>query len=533
MATFHAANTGNWQTAASWTENSGYPQAADTVYFGAGFTGTITLGQANACANLDMTGNAGTLAFGTQVLTVSASTKLYGTMTATSGNNLTITGGGVQLLGNCGSSTTTINLTTIGQTLTSGGFTWGGKLNFAFAATYVLSGNWINTGLVTYSASTVLNWTTAETITYNGGFTMTNSGVSGTAKHIIGGTGGVITGSSSYAFTSNLTINCTSCTFASGTFYYYYNTFLYTAGTVTNNASLIVGTAGSSSTLSLGSNVNWAAITISTNTSITLGADLYTSGIFKFTNTPTFLGAFNIHCATLYGNYNSGNFSLTIPASQTLYVSTGINLGGDYGGTYVGTIKSGTASSPMYINYSGTVANCKCGAMVFTDVDASGGNMINNYFSSTLTRTKNIRNITNTDLDATGSWCGTLAQETGANARGGSGSCVKLTPKSTSPYDPMYWTFLVPTTASTAFVLNLYQMISSGFNGTMTCTVYDTDNTTTLQAAASVSLTNDGAYHIYSTGSLTPTSTGFCRVVLTVLSSSVAGSIYVDDVSLS
>ena len=531
MATFHAANTGAWQTAASWTENSGYPGATDTVIFGAGFSGTITLGQANACANLDMTGNAGTLAFATYALTVSTSTKLYGTMTATSGNNLTITGGGVQLLGNCGSATTTIYFTTAGQTLTSGGYTWGGKLTIHYAGTFVLSENWVNTGLFAIDYAVVLNQTTNETLTCNGGLYNNGGLLSGTVNIIIGGTGGTISqNSGSYSIANNLTFNCTSATIGVN-FGYRTGTMTYTAGTITTSNSTLYIFA--SCTLTGISNISWNNFVIYGNSeTITMNSDLNCTGTLKvgFTN-PVITGG-NINCGTFYVNYFNGTSGLTLDAGTTLTIADAIQIPGDFSGVYVLTLKSGTPSSYVNLVYNGTAANCQVSKCTFTDIDASGGNPIRNFIGGTLTRTKNIWNLVVADFSPTGVWgAGAVAQETGANARGGSGSAVKLTPTALADY--MYWTYLVPTTASTAFVLNLYHMITSGFNGSMTVTVYDTDNTTVKINAASVTLVNDGAYHLYQTASISPTATGFCRVVLKVLNGAVAGSVYIDDISLS
>ena len=127
-----------------------------------------------------------------------------------------------------------------------------------------------------------------------------------------------------------------------------------------------------------------------------------------------------------------------------------------------------------------------------------------------------------------GAYC-TGIKEDGANARGGSGSCVKLNPSSTT--DKLIWTFLVPTTAVTAFQLTFWHKITASYNGSLKCTIYDTDNTTKLLNAEAVSFTDDAAYHQYTATSTEPTTTGFCRVVLEILDGAVSGDIYVDDVS--
>jgi hypothetical protein len=201
-------------------------------------------------------------------------------------------------------------------------------------------------------------------------------------------------------------------------------------------------------------------------------------------------------------------------------------------GTAAGTIKSGTASTHFHLNYLGLASACKIFQAIFTDIDASGSSQpIDNWYGGTLTRCTNIINRTSADLKQTGiinegASAGTVAKET-TLAR--SGTCVKLTPTSTT--DNMYWDYLVPTTALTAFTLKFYHLITATFNGTMTCTIYDTDNTTKLLNAESVSFTADDAYHQYSATQVTPTLTGFCRVRLTILKGAGAGSIYIDDVT--
>ena len=384
MATYTAvAGGGNWNSTATWG-GSGYPVAGDTAQITSAMTGTVTVNVASACAVLNMTGNGGTLAFGTQVLTVSAGTTLSGTITATSGNNLTITGGGVTLAGNCGSSTTTINLTTIGQTLTSGGFTWGGKINFNYAGTFVLNGNWINSGSWIVTLALVLNWTTNETFTFTGGCALSGA-VSGTAKIVIGGTGNSIGGSSS-TVSSNVDINCTSCTFA-GNFSYSTKTLSWIAGTVTASAGTLV--LPGSCTLVAISNINWLNITIMTaSCTVTSNSTLTCSGIFKAAYPGMVVTGCNVTCGTFLVDYYQGSPSFTMDAGKTL-TSGKIQISGCFADTYTMTIKSGTGSSPMYINYTGTPANCQVSRTIFTDVDASSGNQIFNYFGSTLTRCNN------------------------------------------------------------------------------------------------------------------------------------------------
>jgi hypothetical protein len=126
---------------------------------------------------------------------------------------------------------------------------------------------------------------------------------------------------------------------------------------------------------------------------------------------------------------------------------------------------------------------------------------------------------------------GTVTKESGANARGGSGNCAKLNPTSTTLQ--LYWSFLVPVTASTAFTLKFWHKITSGFNGSLKVTVYDSDDDATLlHTIETVTLTDDGAYHEFTSSSLTPTDTGLCRVKIEALDGASTGDIYIDDLTV-
>lgn len=244
-----------------------------------------------------------------------------------------------------------------------------------------------------------------------------------------------------------------------------------------------------------------------------------------------FAGNYDVTIANLRGNSSSNNASIALPTGRTLNITNSLKISTVPGGVgYTYTLKGGTVGSPAtaYLNYSGTAANCQVVGVTFTDIDASSSSMlITNYNGGTLTRTINILNTTQADMRQVGCWgAGSVAANT-AQAR--SGTCVALTP--TSATDPYYWTFLVPTTASTAFTLKFWHRITASFDGTMTLTVYDTDNTTKLVNAASVTFTDDGAYHQFTSASITPTATGFCRCVLKLLFGTAGTAVYIDDVS--
>jgi hypothetical protein len=137
-ATFHAANTGNWTTASTWAENSGYPVAGDTVIFDANSAGkTVTLSTGAACAVLDMTGNTtGVLAMGGYNLNTTGNITLAG-----SGSNITATSGSFLIGG------TTPTITCNGIYIPA--------VYFSTSTTVTLGSDLLVTGLLKYSGSTM------------------------------------------------------------------------------------------------------------------------------------------------------------------------------------------------------------------------------------------------------------------------------------------------------------------------------------------------------------------------------------------
>jgi hypothetical protein len=126
---------------------------------------------------------------------------------------------------------------------------------------------------------------------------------------------------------------------------------------------------------------------------------------------------------------------------------------------------------------------------------------------------------------------GEATKESGANARGGSGACLKMNPGSTTL--PLAYEFLIPVTAATEFTLSFWHKISTDYNGSVKVTIYDSDDDATiLLNAETVSLTNDGSYHQYTSTGCTPTDTGFCRCVINVLDGATTGDVYIDDMTV-
>lgn len=130
--------------------------------------------------------------------------------------------------------------------------------------------------------------------------------------------------------------------------------------------------------------------------------------------------------------------------------------------------------------------------------------------------------------------------QTSAYAKGGSGICAVLNPASQTY--PLQWEFCVPVTAATQFTLKFYiTKTTSGFNGSVKVTIFDSndDNTKLLNQEtinnALIPL-NDGVgddwTYQYSAPPVTPTNTGFCRVLVEVLDGAATGDILIDDLSV-
>lgn len=403
--TYYAINNGgNWTVGGTWSTISAKnvtrvggttaPTSADTCYLD-DYSGNVTVNGASACLILDENTNGaygGTLAFGTQTLTVSGSAKLYGAMTSTSGT-LSV-GTGVTLLSTITGTFPALTITGI-ATLTSGGFTWPGTLTFSATGTKTLVGNWINTGLVTFTGASNVNKTTTETLTTNGGLTMANSsGATPTATIIIGGTGGIYSATGLNTLYNPLNFNCTTAT-VSGAVYNRTATITWTAGTITTTGS----TLNLPVDITLNTNgMTWQNITLDTAI-YTLTSNLSCNGILSAVGiSPTFSGASDISCGTLKLGPASSNSGIYIVAGRTLTVTAALKISGDATGT-VSALVTSTTSSTAYLTYSGLASNQKVFAATFTHIDASGSAQgIDNWYGGTLTGTTNITNRTSADI---------------------------------------------------------------------------------------------------------------------------------------
>lgn len=386
---------GNWNGGSTWTSiigdetgcigALGNPVAGDTAILNS-TSGNITITAAAAAAVITETGYTGTLAFGTQTLTVTGLCTILGAMTNTSG---TLSCAGGVTLG--GTATGTFpKLTLAGSsTFTSAGFTWPGQVSIgAFTITLADNATW--SGTLTFTGATVLSG--AFNINVGGSLTQGSNNITtsgGIPTIIMNGTG-TWTGASGNALATNLSFAGTNT--VSGSVKFQLGTLKYTSGTVTTTSSTL--NIGTTPTLDV-SAITWNNITeTSTSTTTTLSSNLVSTGTMTIPGgSITFSGAYNISVGTLIDSSVNISTTLTIPASQTLTVSTAIQLEGN--STHVFNLVSGTSSTAFNLNYTGTLANQKIYNVAFTDVNASGSTYgLNNFNGSTLTRTTNITNVT-------------------------------------------------------------------------------------------------------------------------------------------
>jgi hypothetical protein len=407
--TYYAcATTSSWNSTTGnvWVTSTGNQAACtsatvagtgNTLIFNSGSTGTYTLNAAFSEAAVTMTGFAGTLTSDTaRTLTLTAASVLAGTISGTI--NFATTTGQITLGSSCGASGDTITFGTGSQTITSGGYVWGGKTTFSGASTktFTASSIWESTGLCTISA-TVLLTPSSATLQCDGGLTITSS-MNASSVAIINISGGTLTDAGySYVIYGPLVLG--SVNIGTNQYITYNgNSLTLTSSTTTTGNSLIA----LSSNITITSNGNtFSGSYLLIGQTLTLADNLTLSGSFivdKGNN--TMAGAHNI--STPYFEFSSGRNnagSLTLVSGTTLNVTTGMyvsgfttNLTSNVGIAPTSYINTTTPGSPAYINYTGTLPNQSVNQIVFTDIQASGGT-IYNYGGGTLTRTQGIVNV--------------------------------------------------------------------------------------------------------------------------------------------
>ena len=317
--------TGNWSTTSGGAGGSAVPLATDDVFFDASSPNCTVNTSARVALTLQFTGYTNTITM-TNNITVSGSVTLVAAMTIS------------------GAGTLSVNAT---STLTSNGKTWPNAFTFGTGTyTVTLSGNWVNSGLVTVNGTNntiTLTPTAAETFTCSNGltFSMTTGSFTGTAEVIVTGgtvTGGVSSGSiqTPLTFAGDVTIS------SSQTFRYGAKTLKRTSGTITATGSTLfisvsgvtldtagmswnnVQLVGSAFTFTLASDLTVTGtltIGIGTNSMIINGAAIIASGPVAVThNSGTCSGTATLKLTetqTLTSSHTTGRFAnpITIDAS--------------------------------------------------------------------------------------------------------------------------------------------------------------------------------------------------------------------------
>lgn len=295
-----AGGTGNYNSTTNWSATSGgasgasVPTSADNVFFNASSgAGTATINVASNCANLNLTGFTGTLAF-TNTLQVNGTVLNLGT------GGYTVTGASQLLLATA-------------MTVTSNGTNYQGNIYFAANVTYTLADNLtiLGTLSITAGGNQTVN---GNSIFISSNLTSVGNGTtSGTTAFVFNGTG-TWSHTSTGVIRNNTTIN-TAGTLTIGTnIYYNTGTLTYTAGTVvTTGSTLNISVATTLNT----NGITWNNITTSFTGAITLSSNLTLTGTLSLTSgTLSFTLGGNSLVST-NANLSLAGATFTMPANQT------------------------------------------------------------------------------------------------------------------------------------------------------------------------------------------------------------------------
>lgn len=405
MATYSSAASGNWTSTATWTPNTGYPVAGDTVTIAAH---TVTVDAPSACLNLTTSSpsailNTGTVSVSgnftpTQTLSGTATIELLGgsTWAATSGQ----IGVNIVFNGDC-------RVAAGGHSMKGGTITYtSGVINCANAELYAYGNFTINTGAgvnwygfrywgtytVTLSSDMyVYGFLATQGTDILNGYKLYLSGytTAGSTGTVNGTTEIVVNGTMAWGMTipigNKVTIDCGTSTMTVGSVMIYgitgaANTLTYTSGTVSGRISFPVSVTCDLEGMTTGTLAVSANVTITNLSSFDVGTLSNSSA-----TTITFAGAYGYNIGTLTMTTVSGTIKFV--AGQTVNVNTSILLIGS--ATTTPTITSTSAGTDALINWSGKDNNCQIFKATLTDLDASSGKPIYAW-KSTLSGTANI-----------------------------------------------------------------------------------------------------------------------------------------------
>jgi len=363
------ANT-NWITAGNWSATSGgsggasVPTSADDVIFngvGATANGTSTISAAITILSITYTSGFTGAMVHTGALSVTGNITLH--------NNYTSSGSAAIILA-LGTGTLTSNGRVLTNQLTGAGG--------ATTVTKTLADNWTVNALVINSNSLTLN-----------GFTMTINTTLGTSSGSLFGTTNIVhngtswTSTASYSVNNNLTINGDVVLSA---------IINYGTGTLTINSAIDTYTNGNTLTLLSSPTLNtpgtgWNNIAVNSSQTITLLAELMCIQLVSATAANvTWGGSYGWQCVEYLNTVTSA--SIVTLQQDVVYAIQGTFLANaSRKGSILSFISSSTTVKAKLI----LDLNADCNVLAsFTDIDASGGRVINTAFG-VVTDCKNIR----------------------------------------------------------------------------------------------------------------------------------------------
>jgi hypothetical protein len=223
------------------------------------------------------------------------------------------------------------------------------------------------------------------------------------------------------AMQSNSTADILSCPLNFNGNFSFGGVFYYSGGPITWTAG-VDGTTGTVASHSLFLNaattLSWNGVTL-VNVNMGNNLTMTTGSAISVTNwimalgaqiSQTINGGHTITVANLqYTPSGTGNLTFAagtiVNVTNSLYIGSSANLPGALDTYFIGTVKSGTGSSPIYLYYTGTAANCTSWGIAYTDVTntngvagAAGTPILNYGPSSLLTRTTGITPYTTANI---------------------------------------------------------------------------------------------------------------------------------------
>ncbi len=360
-----AGGTGNYNSTTNWSATSGgasgatVPGSTDNVFFNASSgAGTATINVSSNCANLNLTGFTGTLAFNNN-LGINGTALNFGT------GGYTVTG------------TAKLRLFT-SMTVTSNGTIYSGNIEIATAITVTLADNLSCSGTFELGTGSGVMTLNGNTLNISGSLLYSSPGsTTGTTIFNFNGTGTWNTTGSGY-LRNNVVINTAGNLTLGTTIMWHGNStsLTYTAGTViTTGNYFALGNTGTWNGTVTTNGINWNDIGILGTNTITLGSDLTLTGTLTIaTGTTSFVLGGNSLISTNANLTIGSSGTFTMPANQTFKTLTI---------TSAATINTNTLTITENLtinaNLTGTTAIIYAGTGTWSASSTAG--IINNNFN--------------------------------------------------------------------------------------------------------------------------------------------------------